>query len=112
MENDDLQWNGSEQGHRMGNYRDLWHCYGLMCKNGEEYVVDFACAKSCHHFICGKLLSLPNLTDMHWKPSAGFSLHMDRMPVAYQCFVSYLGSLCLVIEPLLNVLEPFGVYCK
>jgi hypothetical protein len=48
-----------------------------MCKNGEKYVVDFACVKSC----C--IIILHKLTDIHWKASAGFSLHMDRVPMAY-----------------------------
>jgi hypothetical protein len=49
-------------------------CYD---KNGEEYVVDFACAK------CRRVGILHNLTDIHRNASAGFGLHVDRVPVAY-----------------------------
>jgi hypothetical protein len=49
-------------------------CYD---KNGEYNVVNFACAKSRRVGI------LHNLTDMCQKPSAGFGLRMDRVPVAY-----------------------------
>jgi hypothetical protein len=52
-----------------------------MRKNGEWIVIDFTCAKSRHVGI------LHNLTDMRWKPSAGFSLHVDRVPVAYHQIV-------------------------
>jgi hypothetical protein len=58
-------------------------CYGLMCKNGEWIIIDFACAKSHHVGI------LHNLTDMCRKLSAFISLCMDRVPVAYHrvlCF--------------------------
>jgi hypothetical protein len=48
-----------------------------MRKNGEKYVVNFACAKSRRMGI------LHNLTDMHQKPLAGFGLRVDRVPVAY-----------------------------
>jgi hypothetical protein len=49
-----------------------------MRKNGEVDVVDFACAKS------RRIGILHNLSDMCQKPSAGFGLCMDRVPVAYQ----------------------------
>jgi hypothetical protein len=60
----------------MGQTEISRRCYG---KNGEWKVVDFACAKSCHVGI------LHNLSDMCWKASADFGLHVDRVPVAYQC---------------------------
>jgi hypothetical protein len=57
----------------------------LMRKNGEHIVVEFAGAKRCCLFVCGKSLSfLPNLADMCQKLLASFGLHMDRVPVAYQ----------------------------
>jgi hypothetical protein len=58
-------------------------CY---IKNGELDVVDFACAKSRRVDI------LHNLSDMHRKPLAGFGLHLDRVPVAYQRDVDDLGG--------------------
>jgi hypothetical protein len=58
----------------MGQTEISGHCY---VKNGEWDVVDFACAKSCHVSI------LHNLSDMRRKPSAGFGLCLDRVPVAY-----------------------------
>jgi hypothetical protein len=51
-------------------------CY---IKNGEVFVVDFACAKS------RRIGILHNLTDIRRKASAGFGLRMDRVPVAYHC---------------------------
>jgi hypothetical protein len=48
-----------------------------MHKNGEEYVVDFACVKCCHISI------LHNLTNMCQKALAGFGLRVERVPVAY-----------------------------
>jgi hypothetical protein len=63
----------------MGQTEISGRCYGLMHKNGEDYVVDFACAKSRRVGI------LHNLTDMHQNPSAGFGLCMDMAPVAYHC---------------------------
>jgi hypothetical protein len=57
-----------------GTDRDLRACY---VKNGEWDVVDFACAKS------GRVSILHNLSDMRRKPSAGFGLCVDRVPVAY-----------------------------
>jgi hypothetical protein len=59
----------------MGQTEISKRCY---VKNGEWIVVDFACAKSCHVSI------LHNLSDMHRKPSAGFGLCLDRVPVVYQ----------------------------
>jgi hypothetical protein len=51
-----------------------------MRKNGEEFVIDFACAKS------HRVSILHNLTDMRRKALAGFSLRVERVPVAYhQC---------------------------
>jgi hypothetical protein len=58
----------------MGQTEISRHCY---VKNGELDVVDFACAKS------RRIGILHNLSDMHRKPSAGFGLRMDRVPVAY-----------------------------
>jgi hypothetical protein len=49
-------------------------CYG---KNGEEYVVDFACVK------CHRVGILHNLTDIRRDASAGFGLRVARVPVAY-----------------------------
>jgi hypothetical protein len=49
-----------------------------MHKNGEEFVVNFVCAKS------HRISILHNLTDMCQKASASFGLHMGRMPMAYQ----------------------------
>jgi hypothetical protein len=58
--------------------RPISGCYdSLMCKNGEYNVVDFVCAK------CRRVGILHNLTNMHWKASAGFGLRMDRVPVVY-----------------------------
>jgi hypothetical protein len=59
----------------MGQTEISGRCYG---KNGEWKVVDFACVKS------RRISILHNLTDMRRKPSAGFGLRVDRVPVAYQ----------------------------
>jgi hypothetical protein len=61
----------------MGQTKISGRCYGLMRKNGEDFVVDFACAKCRHVGI------LHNLTNIRRKASAGFGLHVDRVPVAY-----------------------------
>jgi hypothetical protein len=58
----------------MGQTEISRHCYG---KNGEWNVVDFACAKGHRVGI------LYNLSNMRRKPSAGFGLCLDRVPVAY-----------------------------
>jgi hypothetical protein len=56
-----------------------------MRKNGEEYVVDFACAKSRHVYLyVGSHRLLHNLTDMCWKPSAGLGLRVAMVPESYQ----------------------------
>jgi hypothetical protein len=52
----------------------------LMCKNGEIYVIDFACVESCHLSIRHLL---HNLTDMRQKPSAGLGLHVAMVPESY-----------------------------
>jgi hypothetical protein len=62
----------------VGQTEISWHCNGLMCKNREKYVVDFACAKS------HRVIILHKLTDMHQKLLASFGLHVDRVPVACQ----------------------------
>jgi hypothetical protein len=49
-----------------------------MCKNGEDFVVDFACVK------CRRISILHNLTDIRWKAPASFGLCVERVPVAYQ----------------------------
>jgi hypothetical protein len=41
----------------MGQTEITGRCNGLMCKNGEQSVIDFACAKSHRLFVWGKLLS-------------------------------------------------------
>jgi hypothetical protein len=61
----------------MGQTEITGHYNGLMRKNGEWNVVDFACAKSRHVVI------LHNLTNMRRKASASFGLCLDRVPVAY-----------------------------
>jgi hypothetical protein len=38
----------------MGQTEIAGRCEGLMPKNGEHNVVDFACAESCRLFVCGK----------------------------------------------------------
>jgi hypothetical protein len=58
----------------MGQTEISRRCY---VKNGEWIVVDFACVLSHRVGI------LHNLSDMHWKVSAGFGLRLDRVPVAY-----------------------------
>jgi hypothetical protein len=58
----------------MGQTEITGRCNGLMCKNGEKNVVDFACAKSC---------LLLNLTDMRRKHSACISLHVGMVPKLY-----------------------------
>jgi hypothetical protein len=55
-----------------------------MCKNGEKYAVDFACAKS------HRIVILHNLTDMHRKASACIGLCVDRVPMAYQHVVVFV----------------------
>jgi hypothetical protein len=67
----------------MGQTEITGRCYGLMCKNGEKYVVDFACVKSrC-------VVILHNLTNMCREASACIGLCMDRVPVAYHhCFLT------------------------
>jgi hypothetical protein len=56
----------------------------LMRKNGEDYVIDFACAKSCHVFLyAGSRRLLHNLTDMHRKPSASLGLRVAMVPESY-----------------------------
>jgi hypothetical protein len=59
----------------MGQTEISGRCY---VRNGELDVVDFACAKS------RRIGILHNLSDMRRKPSAGFGLRLDRVPVAYQ----------------------------
>jgi hypothetical protein len=49
-----------------------------MRKNGEGFVVDFACVK------CHRIGILHDLTDIRRKASASFGLRMERVPVAYQ----------------------------
>jgi hypothetical protein len=44
----------------MGQSKITRRCDGLMRKNGEQDVIDFACAES-RHFVCGKLLSFVEL---------------------------------------------------
>jgi hypothetical protein len=58
----------------MGQTAISGRCYG---KNGEYNVVDFGCAKSRHVGI------LHTLSNMCRKLSAGFGLHVDRVPVVY-----------------------------
>jgi hypothetical protein len=58
----------------MGQTEISGRCY---VKNGELDVVDSACAKSR----CIGILH--NLTNIRRKVSAGFGLHLDRVPVAY-----------------------------
>jgi hypothetical protein len=58
----------------MGQTEISVHCYG---KNGEEYVVNFACAKCCRVGI------LHNLINIRQNASAGFGLRVARVPVAY-----------------------------
>jgi hypothetical protein len=53
------------------------HCYGLMHKNGEGFVVNFACAK------CRRIGILHDLTDIRRKALASFSLRAERVSVAY-----------------------------
>jgi hypothetical protein len=64
----------------MGQTKISGHCY---VKNGELDVVNFGCAKSRRVGI------LHNLSDMRRKALAGFSLRLDRVPVAYH------RSICL-----------------
>jgi hypothetical protein len=59
----------------MGQTEISGRCY---VRNRELDVVDFGCAKSRRVGI------LHNLSDMRRTPSAGFGLHLDRVPVAYQ----------------------------
>jgi hypothetical protein len=62
----------------MDGTTEIFECYNcLMCKNGEDFVVDFACAKCCRIGI------LHNLTNMCRKALAGFGLRVARVPVAY-----------------------------
>jgi hypothetical protein len=41
----------------MGQTENTGCCNGLMCKNGEQNIVNFACVESYHLFVCGKLSS-------------------------------------------------------
>jgi hypothetical protein len=41
----------------MGQTENTGRCNGLMRKNGEQNIVDFACAESRRPFVCGKLSS-------------------------------------------------------
>jgi hypothetical protein len=38
----------------MGQTEITGHCDGLMCKNGEHIVIDFAYVESHRLFVCGK----------------------------------------------------------
>jgi hypothetical protein len=76
----------------MGQTEITGHCDGLMFKNGEHNVVDFAGVESHRLFVPGKsspfcmqevIVFLSNLADMHWKPSACFGLCVNTVPMAY-----------------------------
>jgi hypothetical protein len=41
----------------MGQTEITGRCDGLMCKNEEQNVIDFACVESRRLFVCGKSLS-------------------------------------------------------
>jgi hypothetical protein len=62
----------------MGQTEISGRCYRLMHKNGEDFVVDFACVK------CHRVGILHNLTDIRRNTSAVFGLRVARVPVAYQ----------------------------
>jgi hypothetical protein len=56
-----------------------------MHKNGENYVIDFACAKSHRVFLyVGSRHLLHNLTDMRWKLSTCIDLCVGMVPESYQ----------------------------
>jgi hypothetical protein len=56
----------------------------LMRKNGEDYVIDFACAKSHRVYLyAGSRHLLHNLTNMCRKPSAGLGLRVAMVPESY-----------------------------
>jgi hypothetical protein len=61
----------------MGQTEISGHCYCVMHKNREGFVINFACVKCC------RISILRNLTDMHRKAWAGFGLCVARVPVAY-----------------------------
>jgi hypothetical protein len=64
----------------MGQTEITGHCDSLMCKNGEQDVIDFASAESRRLFAhC----LLPNLADMRQKLLACFGLCVDMVPMAY-----------------------------
>jgi hypothetical protein len=67
----------------MGQTKITGHCDGLMCKNGEPNVVDFAYVESCCLFVWGRSSSLFNPTDLCRKLLACLSLHVDMVPMAY-----------------------------
>jgi hypothetical protein len=67
-----------------------------MRKNGEEYVVNFACAK------CRRIGILRNLTDMRWKASAGFGLRMERVPLAYHRLLISVSAFSRIMMILLS----------
>jgi hypothetical protein len=68
----------------MGQTEITGHCSGLMCRNGEQNVVDFTCVESRHLLYARSRRLLLNLANMHRKPLACFSLHVDMVPMAYQ----------------------------
>jgi hypothetical protein len=41
----------------MGQTEITRRCDGLMCKNGEQNIVNFTCAENHRLFVCGKSLS-------------------------------------------------------
>jgi hypothetical protein len=57
-----------------------------MCKNGEDFVVDFVCAK------CHRIGILRNLTDIRRNALASFGLCVERVPVVYQHPVASASS--------------------
>jgi hypothetical protein len=86
--NDDLQWKGNKQGHGMGN--DLKDNQSKKSMSlYVQRVISFLYAGSYWHFCI--------LTNMHQKPLACISLHMDMVPMAYQCEVIAMSSTETVI---------------
>jgi hypothetical protein len=64
----------------MGQTEITGHCNGLMPKNGEHNVLDFAVVIYLYG-VSHRLLI--NLIDLHWKPLACFGLCMDTVPMVY-----------------------------
>jgi hypothetical protein len=69
----------------MGQTENTRHCEGLMRKNGEHNVINFVCVKGRRVDIyAGSHWHSCNLTNMYWKASVHFGIHVAMVPESYQ----------------------------